>query len=299
MGWKTISIQTEKVKDERLETYLKSISDLCKQECYSKALERIEEAEELPEANNDDAKALLCFFKCSVYVLGSMTWKAYSGLSRYSQKIRLYAVCVGIATIKNSSGSDREDDIKILQYMLSEVIDDVDGDINMDGFKYTLLSMACYLKQEDIVRVLLKCGADSHKKVLSDSGWVDPLWTACVSSTCDAGIARTLIKYGANVNERYASFKNRTCLHQIAAAKHWDSRYMPIYKMLVEEGANVNLQDDDGYTPAMLSLDQNWFWSAELDMMNYLLKHGARRDIKAKNGSTLNSIAEKNDVVWE
>lgn len=299
MGWKTISIQTEKVKDERLETYLKSIGDLCDQECYSKALERLEEAEELAEANNDKAKAALCFMKCVIYVLGSMRWKAYSGLSRYSQKIRLLSVLLAIHCIKDSSGSDREYDIKILKYIVSEVIDDINAEIEVDANRTTLLITACQLKQKDVVKKLLKHGANPHKKILCGGFWIDAFRVACASPDCDVEVARLLIKYGANVNERYKSYNNGTCLHQIATFKHWKQPCPSIYKMLVEEGANVNLQDDDGYTPAMLSLDQNWFWSAELDMMNYLLKHGARRDIKAKNGSTLNSIAEKNDVVWE
>ncbi len=106
-----------------------------------------------------------------------------------------------------------------------------------------------------------------------------------------------LCEAGSDLNRRYKSLgHNRTVLHYIAANKHWDLIAKFTWRVLLDCGANVNLTDDNGYTPLMLSVDHNWTFSDELGLARALVKKGANLSVRSKDGRTVESIMRSHNI---
>lgn len=67
----------------------------------------------------------------------------------------------------------------------------------------------------------------------------------------------------------------------------WCRDFFDIAKLLIEKGANVNIGDDSGKTPLIMSIIFNKKSHAEL-----LLQHGADKNLKNGNGESALDIAK-------
>lgn len=111
---------------------------------------------------------------------------------------------------------------------------------------FTALAMATHFGNENIVRYLLKQGADAN--LSSKNGYhVYPLFTAVDSNY--EGIAKMLVEAGAEVNVTQASLM--TPLH--AAARNGN---IEMLILLLERGASVHVKNDYGQTPADLAYEK-------------------------------------------
>ena len=112
-----------------------------------------------------------------------------------------------------------------------------------DGF--TPLGFAVFFGQSELVKALLKAGADVNA-ASRESMKVTPLASAAAAKQTD--IARLLIEHGANVNARAAS--GHIPLHEASANGN-----VELVKLLIEKGADVNAKTDDGKTPLDFAIE--------------------------------------------
>ena len=109
---------------------------------------------------------------------------------------------------------------------------------------FTALSMAVHFGNEDIVRYLLRHGADPH--LFSQNGYrVFPLHTA-IDANFEV-IAKMLIEAGAEVNSVQSS--GMTPLHYAA-----QNGNIELLIILLEKGALVDYKNEQGMTPSDLAL---------------------------------------------
>ena len=157
----------------------------------------------------------------------------------------------------------------------------------------TPLSQAVYNQSYEIVDMIIRKGGNIN--VRNIEGY-SPLALACLGSKQNYKIAKLLIANGANVNWKYPINRNRTILQEIAARRFWDSDNTAIWKLLLENNADIDAQDDDGMTALMLAFDHTWFLSAELDFPNALMSKGANLRKRAKNGKNAYDIAKEKGI---
>lgn len=112
-----------------------------------------------------------------------------------------------------------------------------------DGF--TPLGFATFFGQPEVVKALLKAGADVNIPS-RESMKVTPLASAAAAKQME--IARVLIGHGANVNARAAG--GHIPLHEAAANGN-----VELVKLLIESGADISAKTDDGKTPLDLAIE--------------------------------------------
>ena len=165
----------------------------------------------------------------------------------------------------------------------------------------------------DLMRDLLDHGADPNVKLTQklwfrptshDKAWVNPqgstaFWRAAASS--DVAAMKLLMEKGANPN--LTSDQGDLPL-MVAAGVGWGpgnfSQNSPVpgawlnaVKLCLELGQDINQQDDQGYTAL-----HGAAFRGDNEMVQYLVQHGARMDIKSKKGYTATDMANGIDVVF-
>lgn len=141
----------------------------------------------------------------------------------------------------------------------------------------------------NLIKKLVRLGVDI--KTLDASGH-DALYDAAIKEK-NTSITNILINSGADPNRQYKDGK--TLLHIIAQGHHWDSSIREVWRDLIGR-ANINIQDNNGYTPLMYSVDHKWTFSDELDMARQLVKHGARMDFRGQDGRDVTSIMRSHNI---
>lgn len=160
------------------------------------------------------------------------------------------------------------------------------ADINIvDDNGYTPLMSAAKADVVVAVDVLLDSGADITAE---NSAGKDAVLIAVNSKSVKA--FRHILAKGIDINKIYQQEGGRTLLHILARENHWDEPFEEMWQHLLQRDACVNIQDNDGYTPLMYSVDHKWYFSDELDMARALVKHGANEKLKSKGGTTLVDI---------
>ena len=106
------------------------------------------------------------------------------------------------------------------------------------------------------------------------------------SKSGNFGEVQQLIKNGADVNHKYGD-GIRTSLHEAAY-----NGYFSICKLLLENGANPDLQDIYGDTPLHDAVCNDSFEICEL-----LIMHGADITIENKSGDTPREITGENEIL--
>ena len=161
-------------------------------------------------------------------------------------------------------------------FLVSVLIFFTAGDINAQALK-----LAISKKDTVLAAQLIKEGADPNAK---DANGGTILMDLCHFP--DIAVARFLLHHGATVNEPRSS-KGRTPL--MVACAYWCG--VDMVKLLVENGAAINAQSQDGTTALMLAAQFE-----KLDVVNYLLEHGADAGKKNSAGKTALDLARENKV---
>lgn len=96
-------------------------------------------------------------------------------------------------------------------------------------------------------------------------------------------VTEYLIKAGAKVSTPSSNSMRVTPLHSAVAAHH-----MHVSELLLEEGANVNAVQQDGYT-CLHAASAN----GQLEMVQLLLCFGAKKDVQLEDGRTPLDLARE------
>ncbi len=165
------------------------------------------------------------------------------------------------------------------------------------------LTAALYYGKQAAVEALLDCGVNVsiheasalgdvetldfllnyEPKLIAEysyDGWT-PLHLACFFGGYEA--AELLITRGASVNARSANGMRNMPIHTAAAGNR-----TAIARLLLENGANPNVQQSGGWTPIQQSVDHY-----DRDTVQLLLEHGADPSIPQESGKTAFTIAEE------
>jgi ankyrin repeat protein len=148
-----------------------------------------------------------------------------------------------------------------------------------DQCQSTPLHLASSRRDAEIAQLLIKHGADVHARDQSQSM---PLHLA--SSKGDAETAQLLIKHGADVHARDQS--QSTPLHRASSLPSWLGD--TTVHLLIERGASVNAYDKNHQTPLhrVSSCDD-----PDVGSLRLLLENGADVDVEDDKGLTAFQIA--------
>jgi len=153
---------------------------------------------------------------------------------------------------------------------------------NLEGKDGSLaLMLAMQENNEEIVDMLMEKGAKMNLKLLDPAGYD---FLTVLSDRASPKIVQIAIKMGANVNEQNAANK-RTAL--IIAAM---SDKMEVMKLLLENGADPNIVDNNLYSPLMVASIRNNY-----NIVKLLVEHGAKVELKNIDGMTALDIAQNQE----
>ncbi|MGB2579366.1 ankyrin repeat protein [Elusimicrobium simillimum] len=148
--------------------------------------------------------------------------------------------------------------------------------------EFTPISTAALLKNLNMVKLLVLHGADVNLGA--------PIIAACVGDTDSPQIIEYLLDNHADVNVR--GYEDTTALITAASWQNLNS-----VKLLVENGAKVNVTDRDGLTPlAMAVIGKGKKTQNTLDVITYLLDHRSSVLIADKTLGKNISITDWYDV---
>lgn len=184
-----------------------------------------------------------------------------------------------------------------------------------DGFGFNALGTAANTGQTEVVKFLRAQGAKPitlieanqqtelmQAAASGDMDWVKSLLTqepqlagadqagftplSYASRNGKLDVMALLLEKGANVEQ-----PDEAGLTVLAYAL--DENRLNVAEWLISKGASVNVQDNhDGYSPLMKAV-----MYGELKMIQLILKAGAKRDLKSKEGKTaLDYLAQRNDT---
>lgn len=122
------------------------------------------------------------------------------------------------------------------------------------------------------VERLLKKGEDVND--YTENG-LFPLWRAAANNNYE--IALLLLENGANANQE----TKVPPLNSTSIAFPCQEGYLEMVKLLVDHGADVNLQGFRNFTPIRVAAQ-----NGHLEIVKYLAEHGADIDFKAMDGAT-------------
>ena len=91
-------------------------------------------------------------------------------------------------------------------------------------------------------------------------------------------VALYLVQQGANVNSQTGSNGSNSPLFDACALRAPHA----LIQTLIQHGANINWQDDAGFSPLMVAVNQG-----DLPMVKLLLRSGANLDLRNKNNLTV------------
>jgi ankyrin repeat protein len=165
------------------------------------------------------------------------------------------------------------------------------------------IMLSCYYKKPEVTALLLKYTDDLNLFEASAAGKFDvvahllyshpdavneyaedgftPLGLACYFGQFE--VARYLVLKGAEVNLPSNNGFNVFPIHSAAAGNYTD-----IARMLIDNGANVNVKQQAGATP-LHTAAQN----GNLDLLILLLEHGAETNVRMEGGKMPADLARE------
>ena len=133
------------------------------------------------------------------------------------------------------------------------------------------------------VRALLKADAGLASKLTPDG--YNPL---CIGATRSPELVTLLLQNHASIEMECRDFNHVRPIHSAVFG-----RKLACVKLIVEAGADVNAVQEGNFTP----MDES-AGNGDLEIIKYLIAHGAKPDIKSKEGKTAKDYAGKHpDVV--
>jgi len=130
----------------------------------------------------------------------------------------------------------------------------------------------------------LQAHFEAHPEILEDvsADGFTLLHYACFFS--QFAVAKWLIDKGANIHARTPPPGRLSPLHSAVAAKA-----TPIVQLLLAAGSDPNVQQQGGYTPLMSAASHG-----ELEIMEALIRHGAKINMTDNEGKTARKMAVEN-----
>ena len=158
-------------------------------------------------------------------------------------------------------------------------------------FFYMIMNDNIPAVRESIIKKLICHGANFD---ICDKMGNDALYYAYANR--DSCIFSILCDYGARANRKYIGLNNRTILQDLCRNKFWkDINKDFLVKILKQKyDLGINLQDDDGYTALMYSLEHHWYFFDEKWLAKRLIEKGADKNLRSKKGETAMDIAKRN-----
>lgn len=151
--------------------------------------------------------------------------------------------------------------------------------LNDHGYNgITPLHSACYYGNAEMAKMLIDSGADVNAANLEGG---TPLRDACVYDSLE--LVDMLIQAGADVNRRDTEIGNTPLFHMNS---------IDVAKALINAGADVNARNDNGSTPLHCAC----VW-AGLDVIKLLVESGAELNAQSvSNNTALHYICEATDA---
>ena len=158
-----------------------------------------------------------------------------------------------------------------------------------DRYGSTALHWVACRGYNDLIQILIDRGADVNASRPYERYGKTPLIEAARYSTPSLEAVRTLLQAGAEPNlEDSVWFENRTALHEVASTGHG-----PIAELLLQYGADANLRDLKGNTPADLARKNGYHVVSLL-----LEKSNQGIDARGGKGETALHMATENGHVY-
>lgn len=187
----------------------------------------------------------------------------------------------------------KETSLNVFKYL-------VDNGLEIDSYFSRDMLSDCKRKVNfNVAETLAYCGEAEKLEYVFSKWKIDPnrvLIAAVSGQYLDTAIIA--LENGANPNHRFSELYNQTVLMRIACRRHWDSSFTKIYNYLLKNyNIDVDLQDDNGNTAAMLSIGAHtWFFSVEVDMANALIGYGMNPYIRNKEGKNFMDVCKDKGI---
>jgi len=135
-------------------------------------------------------------------------------------------------------------DLDIIDFLLKNGGDKIM--YSLDSREFTPLTVAAFKARNEVIQFLVK----NWKCDINSTSGVHPLFMAVQHDAIPT--VECLIKLGADVNVIQT---NRNCspLHLAAS-----NNFLDVVKLLVDNNANVNIQDSRGYTPLLMAASEGY-----------------------------------------
>ena len=140
----------------------------------------------------------------------------------------------------------------------------------------TPLMVASRKGRVDVVSFLVEHGADMN---LQNKKGLTALMTACLFNFVD--VVNFLVEHGANVNLQSKDGDTALFLILCEVECYSDAYCCDVLSCLIKNGADVNACTHDNRTPLMIASR-----NGHLNAVTYLVEHGANMDIQDEDGNT-------------
>ena len=150
----------------------------------------------------------------------------------------------------------------------------------------TALSAAAFAGSKSIVEQLLAAGADA--KLADKTGKTPVLYAAARGFQ---PIAELLLAQGIDINARYAHNLTLLMWSSGHANDVPEEEGRALVALVADKGAHLDDTDDRGYTALMIAAELG-----HVAVISELLKRGAAKDVKAKDGKTAADLASDEAV---
>ena len=168
---------------------------------------------------------------------------------------------------------------------ICQLLIDGGADVNMENNSNQSPLMIALEADEvniDLIKLLIDTGADINFK---DSEGDSPLIVASEQHQ-DLELMRVFLNT-PNINVNIVDRRGRTALHEAVILSNID-----MCKLLIEYGADVNIQDNDGDTPLLKAFKVNEF---NLEIVRLLVDRGAYININDNNNRNVFFYADDNE----
>lgn len=151
----------------------------------------------------------------------------------------------------------------------------------MNAERETTLHLAVQNDDKSMVQFLLGRGADPEAIAANGN---KPLYNAAESGYF--AIVELLLSFKASV-EAFNVEEQRTAFYQAIENGHFD-----VAKLLLLNGADIDACSPTGLTPLFCAIRRG-----DVDVVEYLLEHGANKRIKLDDGQTVEDFAKDNAAI--